>query len=126
MCAKPIPEGEIYTDYNKKKLDLLGVLYGRVKVGEKCIEQARILVAKEGVKALIGRDWLKQLQYEITPDQWGMERSIMRIMETVMNEEGQKVSENFPDLFTREGRINKFKISTQFLPSMKPSQQRGR
>ena len=50
LCAKPVPEGEVYTEYNKKKLDLLGVLYGRVKVGDKCIKRSRILVAKEGVK----------------------------------------------------------------------------
>ena len=91
LCAKPIPEGEIYTDYNKKKLDLMGVLYGNVKVGEKCIERARILVAREGVKALIGRDWLSQLQYEITPDLCGLEESVMRVIEETMNEDGRKV-----------------------------------
>ena len=54
------------------------------------------------------------------------DNSIMRITETEMDEEGQRVSENFPKLFLREGKINKFKLTTQFEPNMKPSQQRGR
>ena len=45
----------------------------------------------------------------------------MRVIEEIMKEEGRKVSESFPDLFTCEG-----KISTQFMQNMNPSQQRGR
>ena len=101
-------------------------MYAKVEVGDNCIKRARILVAKEGTKALIGRDWLKQLQYEITPTQMTADNSIMRITEIEMDEEGQRVSENFPRLFIREGKINKFKLTTQFEPNLKPSQQRGR
>ena len=126
LCAKSLPEGEVYTDYNRKKLDLLGAMYAKVEVGDNCIKRARILVAKEGTKALIGRDWLKQLQYEITPAQTTADNSIMRLTEIEMDEEGQRVSENFPKLFMREGKINKFKLTTQFEPNLKPSQQRGR
>ena len=46
-----------------------------------------------------------------------MDNSIMRITETEMTEDGQGFSENFPKLFTREGKINKFKLTTQFEPT---------
>ena len=85
------------------------------------------MVAREGVKALIGRDWLSQLQYEITPDQSEMEKRVMRFSDqTEMNEDGRKVSEKFPALFTRKGKMNKLRITTQFMQNMKPTQQRGR
>ena len=102
LFVKSMPEGEVYTDYNRKRLDLMGVLYCNVKVGKKSIKRARILVAREGVKALIGRDWLNQLQYEITPSQNEMEESVMRVVDQdEMNEDGRKVIEKFPALCTR-------------------------
>ena len=81
LFVTKMPENEKYVDYNGQQLNLLGVFKGRVEVNNKVIERARILVSQDGAKAIVGRDWMRQLAYRIQPagNRKNGENSVMRV-----------------------------------------------
>ena len=58
-------EGEKYVDLNDKALNLLGYVFCQLQVGEKFINKARILVAREGTKSIVGTEWLSTVKFVI-------------------------------------------------------------
>ena len=48
LFAKPMPKSEMYVDYNKRPLDLLGYIHVHIKVGQKEIKRARVVIARTG------------------------------------------------------------------------------
>ena len=57
---------ERYVDYNRKPLELLGYQFVRLEVAGVTVSKARVLVAPNSGKSIIGRDWLIALRYKIT------------------------------------------------------------
>ena len=56
LQVRPMVEEENNVDFNKKPLKLLGYVFCQLQVGEKFIKKARILLAKEGMKSIVGRE----------------------------------------------------------------------
>ena len=46
-----LPEDEEYVDFNKEKLNLLGYVFCQLEVGDRKLQEARILVAERGAKS---------------------------------------------------------------------------
>ena len=68
LFIRQMPEDEVYVDFNKQKLFLLGYVFCQVEVGGSELQKARFLVAKRGAKSLIGRDWLNTFNYKLVKD----------------------------------------------------------
>ena len=101
-----MPDTENYVDYNGQQLNLLGIFKGKVEVDNKIIKKARILVSQDGAKAIIGRDWMRQLAYKIQPvrNQTREESSILRVDKEEDVKKSMdliKLEGKFPKLFTR-------------------------
>ena len=136
LFVTKMPKHEKYVDYNGSQLDLLGVLKGRVEVQGKTIGQARILVSKDGAKAIVGRDWMRQLEYKIQPEseRKNNENSILRVDKSTVRKvekteksmDLQQLEEKFPKLFSRRGKFKGIRIKANFTKEMKPTKQRGR
>ena len=63
LHVRRMVEGEKYVDFNGKPLNLLGYVFCQLQVGENFIMKARILVAREGTKSIVGRKWLSTLMF---------------------------------------------------------------
>ena len=117
LAVKRMPNTENYVDYNGQQLNLLGIFKCRVEVENKVIKKARILVAPDGAKAIIGRDWMRQLAYSIQPisDRTQKVNNIMKV-NTETEEDVQKsvdlkkLEQKFPKLFTRRGKFKGEKV----------------
>ena len=57
-------DNERYVDYNKKPLQLQGHQFVRLEVAGVTVSKARVLVAPNYGKSIIGRDWLIALRYQ--------------------------------------------------------------
>ena len=55
-----------YVDYNRKPLKLLGYQFVRLEVAGVTVSKARVLVAPNSGKSIVGRYWLVALRYKIT------------------------------------------------------------
>ena len=64
LFIRELPSDEEYVDFNRKKLNLLVYIFCNLEVGESKLHEARILIAQKGAKSLIGRDWLKAINYK--------------------------------------------------------------
>ena len=97
---------ERYVDFNKKPIPLLG-LFVSLQVKGIRVSKARVLVAKRGTKAIVSRDWLTALRYEIVHSTEEGENSINCISaEQAKPGEGlsaelKQIAEEFPNLFER-------------------------
>ena len=60
-------QGEIYVDYYKKPLNILGYQFVRLEVADVTVSKARVLVAPTSGKSIPVRDWLVALRYKIFP-----------------------------------------------------------
>ena len=58
-------EDRNYVDYNKRPLKLLGFQFVRLEVAVVTVSKARVLVAPNSCKSIVGRDWLIALRYQI-------------------------------------------------------------
>ena len=66
VVIRDMIEGERYVDYDKKPLELLGYQFVRLKIAGITVSKARVLVAPNSGKSIVGRDWLVALRYKIT------------------------------------------------------------
>ena len=57
-------EGEKYVYFNGKPLNFRGYVFCQLQEGEKFIKKARILVAKEGMKSIVGSERLSTLKFK--------------------------------------------------------------
>ena len=64
-------EGEKYVDCIGKPLKLLGYVFCQLQMGDNFIKKARILAAKEGVKSIVGREWLTTLKCKMVQNPVG-------------------------------------------------------
>ena len=73
LQVRPMVDEEKYVDYNGKPLKLLGYVFCQLQVGEKVIKKTRVLVAREGMKSIVGREWLSTLKFKMVgfnKNQW--------------------------------------------------------
>ena len=58
---KPLDKEEKHVDYSSNKIEFLGAIIGQVESGAKKLDKVRGLVAENGTRTEIGRDWLRGL-----------------------------------------------------------------
>ena len=64
VVIRDMIEAERYVNFNKMPLNLLG--YHFVRLGSRCYRLiARVLIALNSGKSIVGRDWLVALRYKI-------------------------------------------------------------
>ena len=66
VVIREMIEDERYVDYKRKPLELLGYQFVRLEVEGVTVSKARVLVAPNSGKSIVGRDWLVALRYKIT------------------------------------------------------------
>ena len=111
--------GERYVDYNGKPLELLGYHFVRLEVAGVTVSNARVLVAPNSGKFIVGRDWLVALQNKITqpiePGECNVNKQPVKSNKVVCElvprickvPEVQQLEGEIPKLFKRKGRVKK-------------------
>ena len=145
-------DDEHYVDYNKRPLKLLGYPFVRLEVAGMTVSKARVLVAPNFGKSIVGRDWLIALRYQIKqPTESGecertnqaviSDQSVNNIKcerttqvencdepinsanpEEKISPEVQQCIEEFPNLYKRKGRVKNYEIKTTMKNDAKISQ----
>ena len=111
IFARPMPKSEEYVDYNGRPLNLLGYPTVDVKVEKQTKKQARVVIAREGKKSLIGRDWLANLNFRVAESNENNEykKSINNVNtktnKTEKSSELKRIEEKFPNIFKRPDRV---------------------
>ena len=114
VVIKDMIEGERYVDYNKKPLSLLGYQFVRLEVAGVTVSKARVLIAPNSGKSIVGRDWLVALRYKMSqPIERGECVTNQQIVnsnkligeispEEKQNLEVQQLTREFPKLFKKK------------------------
>ena len=84
-------------------------MFWELKVGNQYIKKARILIAKKRTKSIIGREWLSTLRYRFTPVNEGELEVNSAEKDEELSGETKQLSNEFPDLFKRNGRLETIK-----------------
>ena len=138
VVVRDMIEDEHYVDYNKRPLKLLGYQCVRLEVAWVTVSKARVLVAPNSGKSIIGRDWLIALRYQIKPpiESGECERTTQaencnRIVnssnpEEKISPEVQQFIGDFPKLFKRRSRVKNYEIKINMKNNAKISQHKGR
>ena len=116
---QPLAESEKYIDYSSIKIEFLGAIIGQVEAGWKKLDKVRALVAENGARTVIGRDWLKGLGVTLKTE--GGECEI-----NCVTKSKNKLFKKFEELFSRRGRIEGHGINAEFEENCLPKQQKGR
>ena len=125
LFAKPMPNNEKYVDFNNKPLNLLGYIIVTVKVGQKTIKGARLIITRDGGRSLIGRDWMSQLNYTLASNTPSEYHSSILLVNEQTNDIATLLS-RFPKAFTGHGKVKEHQIQIEFLSDTTTSQQKGR
>ena len=126
LPVREMIEGEKYVDFNGKPLNLLGYVFCELQVGNQYIKKARILNANKGTKSIVGREWLSTLRYRFTPVNEG-ELEVNSVgKDEELSAEAKQLSNEFPDLFKKNGRIKIHQVKIFLKSDAKISQQKGR
>ena len=129
MFARPLPKNKEYVDYNGKPLNLVGFINVDVQVGKRTIKRARIVIARDGKKSLVGRDWLTQLTYRVAEaTKEGECTNTVNIIENNVElaPELKRISQKFPKIFSRQGKITGHTRKIEFKEGARITQQKGR
>ena len=114
MVIRDMIPGERYIDYSRKPLSLLGYQFVRLEVAGVTVSQARVFVASNAGKSIVGDDWLVALRYKITQpiergecnvnkQNAGCKEAIFEISpEEKQNPEVQQLVWDFPKFFYRK------------------------
>ena len=105
LQVRRMAEGEKYVDFDGKPLNVLGYVFCQLQFGDKFMKNARILVAREGTKTIVGRELLSTLKFVMVQNQVGESEIniIEKKIEQLIGETMTFVNE-FPKLFSREGK----------------------
>ena len=116
---QPLGENEKYIDYSSNKIKFLGAIIGQVESGMRKLDKVRALIAENGARTLIGRDWLRWLGIKLKTE--GGKSEI-----NYVNETPNKLFTDFKELFTRQGCVQGHEINAEFKENCIPKQQKGR
>ena len=126
LPVREIVKGERYVDFNGKPLQLLGYVFCELQVNDVYIKKARVLIAKNGTKSIIGREWWTTLKYKFVPEHKG-ELDVNSIeKEKDLSAETKQFVKEFPKLFERRGKVKNHKVRMNFKTDAKITQQKGR
>ena len=96
-------DDEKYVDFNWKPLTKLGYVGCELQVCDQYVKMVGILVARKGVKSIIGWEWLSRLNLEIAPKSQNKGELIVKWIEKEeiekLGEETQCSQKNFPNYF---------------------------
>ena len=138
VVIRDMIEKERYVDYYRKPLELLGYQFVRQEVAGVTVFKARVLVAPNSGKSIVGRDWLAALRYKITqPIGRGESKVNAKTVngnisfceispEEKRSPEIRQVGGEFSNLFKRKGRVKKYEIKVKMKEGVKITQQKGR
>ena len=130
--------GEKNVDYNRKPLKLLGYQFVRLEVAGVTVSKARVLVAPNSGKSIVGRDWLVALRYKITQP---IERGECEVNNQSVNSvnfvrevnpenqqspQVQQLQGEFPKLFKRKRRVKNYEIEITMKDNAKITQRKER
>ena len=97
------------------------------------LERARILIARNGGKSIVGRDWLSAMKYKISAPISEKGEWIVNTIKVNQASSVEKLScetmaflKEFPELFTRKGKVKDYEVKIQMKDEAKVSQQKGR
>ena len=97
----------------------MGAIIGKVESGAKKLDKVRALVAENGTRTVIGRDWLRGLGIKLKTEGGKCEINCM-------SEPTNKLFKEFEELLSRKGRLERYEINAQFKENCVPKQQKGR
>ena len=123
LQVRPMIEGDRYVDFNGKPLQLLGYVFCELQVDESYVREARILIAQNGSKSIIGREWLSTLRNKLEPEQGKL---IVNSIEKELCEETKQLVKEIPAMFERQGKIKNYQVKINLKPNAKITQQKGR
>ena len=132
VVVREMIDDERYVDFNRRPLPLLGYMLVSIQVGKTRMSKASVLVAKKGAKSIVGRDWLTALKYKIEQPMTRGENILSSIScesanaAIKLSPEANQLVECFPNLFTRRGRVNNYKIKIDMKDGTRVTQQKGR
>ena len=112
-------EDEKYVDYSRNKIEFIGAIIGQVEAGCKKLDKVRALIAENGARTVIGRDWLRGLGVKLKTEGGKCEINCV-------DEPPNKLFTEFGELFNRHGRVEGHEINAQFKENFVPKQQKGR
>ena len=112
-----------YVGFNRKPLELLGYVLCE-KVNDSYVKKARILIAKNGTKSIIGRERLSTMRYKLVSE----DELKVNALETEigLSAETKQFIKEFPKLFERKGKMKNHQVRINFKPCAKITQQEGR
>ena len=129
IFARPMPKNEEYVDYNGKPLNLIGFINVDVQVGKRTIKRARIVIARDGKKSVLGRDWLTQRNYRVAEasKEGECKNTVNKIENNVeLAPELKRIKQKFPEIFSRQGKITGHTIKIEFKEGARVTEQKGR
>ena len=124
LQVRPMIENERYVDFNGKPFKLLGYVFFEIQANDSYIKKARILIAKNGMKSIIGREWLSTLRHKLVPE-GELEVNVVD-RESELSAETKQFVKELPKLFERKGKIKNHQVRINFKPGAKITQQKGR
>ena len=112
----PLSRKEQYVEHNGKPLNLLGFITVDVQVGKRNIKKARLVIARDGKRFLIGRDWLTQLNFHVAEAKPESEYNniINHVDEVEITPELKQMKNKFTKLFERQGKTSGQYIKNEF------------
>ena len=99
-------------------------MFCELQVNDSYVKKARILIAKTGMKSIIGREWLSALRYKLVSEGELEVNSIEK--ETELSAEAKQFVNEFPKLFERKGKIKNHQVRINFKTGAKITQEKGR
>ena len=94
-------------------------MIGQVESGARKLDKVRALIAENGTRTVIGRDWLRGLGIKLKTEGGKCEINLV-------NKPPNKLFTEFKELFSRHRRIEGHEINAQFKENGVPKQQKGR
>ena len=125
LQVRPMIEGDRYVDFNEKPLQLFGYVFCQLQVNESYVRKTRILIAQNGFKSIIGREWLSMLRNKLEPEQAKLIVNCIEKKQELSEKTKQLVGE-FPALFEKQGKVKSYQVKINLKPNAKTTQQKGR
>ena len=116
---RPLEKNEKYIDFSSNRINFLGAMIGQVESGARKLDKVRALIAENGTRTVIGRDWLRGLGIKLKTEGGKCEMNLV-------NKPPNKLFTEFKELFSLHGRIERHEINAQFKENCVPKQQKGR
>ena len=110
LQVRPMIENQRYMDFNGKPLKLLGYVFCELQVNDSYVKNARILIAKNGIKSIIGREWLSTLRHKLVPE--GELKVNVINKESELSAETKQFMKEYPKLFERKTKIKNHRTSS--------------